>query len=208
LLELDLSQNELDNLGFMENMLPEGIEKIDVSSNLIDELIHLRFISLYQQLTHMCVGLVERFPDLDVLAWVKYLCPTIEVFDEVDCGDVDPGDYDDDNMIDILVRASEQDLRARLSRKVKTNAIQWKDPEFIDFDNDSPNPWKEIQDRLANLERSVPQTPLIGEDDAVVSGIQREMSEIRKQIAKLAELLYVHDRALKITWERSEGGRK
>lgn len=210
LMELDLAENEITDLDFMEKMIPFGIESIDVSANAIDSLVSLRFLPMFRQLHTLSIGFIENFRDLKVLEYVKHLCPSIEYFDGQSCMDVDEPDFDTEKLIDILVATNEHELRALLSDG-QIGKIQWEEPTFIEFDDEVPvTPMKELQDRIEAIEAALPKQrnpePVASVDAQELNELRNDISELKQQMLKVAELLYVHDQALKQIWNR--GGPK
>lgn len=219
LIDLDLSTNEIASLDFMEKNVPVGIEKIDVSGNQIDTLVSLRFLAVFQQLHTFTVGLLTLFPGAKVLQYVKHLCPSIEYFDDTPCAQVEEPEFDTDKLIDILVNVDEQELEALL-RDGPGGGLEWSPATFIPFEDDvkSVTPLAELQNRLKALEDALPRTPQVQkqrqqvdmlispyaapEESQEMKELRGDISELKQQMAKVAELLYVHDQALRQIWEK------
>jgi hypothetical protein len=223
--ELDLAGNELQNLDFMEKLLPFGLEKIDLSDNQIEKLIDLRFISLFQRLHTMRVGLLQKCQGYRVLDFIKHLCPRLEYFDDTSCLNVQEPEFDDDQLIDILVNVSEPNLRTFLSSKTNTGII-WNEPSFVEFNDDAvaATPIRDLQNRIRRIEASlvdhppVRPTPVIGtllpispyahgdDGEAEMRALREEIGGLKDQIEKAVELLFVHDSALRHLWGQANGG--
>lgn len=213
LLYLDLSFNELTDLSFLDEDFPINIESIDVSQNSIDQIIDLKYISVFQKLRMFKIGLLESNSNLHLISYVKYLCPSLEFFDEVKIDDSEDTMFNEDELLGIIMNGSEQQLREFLSDK--KNEIRWDEPSFIPFDNDyptSPAPIKQIEDRLTMIENQMHerflkpsdqdgQPSYKQENDAVLHVMQQDINEMKEQIAQITELLYVYDRALQHLWE-------
>lgn len=211
LLYLDLSFNELTNLSFLDENFPINIESIDVSQNSIDQIIDLKYISVFQQLHTFKIGFLEMNPDLNIISYVKYLCPSLVFFDDSKIDDSEEISFNDDDLLNILMHGSEQQLREFLLKK--KSGIEWDEPNFIPFDNDfptPPTPIKQIEDRLTVIENQIherisksPQTNQSNqqENDSVLQVMQQDISEMKQQIAQITELLYVYDKALQKLWE-------
>ena len=224
LIDLDLSNNEIASLDFMEKNVPIGIEKIDVSGNQIDTLVSLRFLAVFQQLHTFTVGLLTLFPGAKVLQYVKHLCPAIEYFDDTPCAQIEEPEFDTDKLIDILVNVDEQELESLL-RDGPRGAVEWSAPTFIPFEDDvkEVTPIAQLQSRLKALEDALPRTPppsrekQRGQLDLLISPypaqdesqelkeLRSDIAELKQQMAKVAELLYVHDQALRQIWEKGSG---
>lgn len=219
LIYVDLSFNELTSLSFLDEKFPVNIESIDVSQNSIDQIIELKYISVFQQLHTFKIGFLEMNPDLHIIPYVKYLCPSLEFFDDVKIDDSEEILFNDDDLLNILMHGSEQDLRDFLSNEKKE--IKWDEPNFIPFDDDYstiPTPIKQIEDRLSIIENQiherVSKSPNSNQEqsqqqmlsyhqgnDAILHTMQQDISEMKQQIAQITELLYVYDRALQKLWE-------
>jgi hypothetical protein len=208
---LNLANNEFENLDFLEQMIsPEALETLDVSGNHINQLIHLRFLGTYVRLHTLKVGILSLFRDLQVIEFVKHLCPRLESFDDESCADIEP--HFDEELIDILVANSE----ARLCAFLNISQIQWEEPTFIDFaDDGEPTGLRELQDRLDAIEAQLPKTPIKKPSAQVgtllspfpkhaeppeVKALRQDIGELRMQVGQIAELLYVHDVALRKIW--------
>ena len=223
LIDIDISNNELTNLDFMERNIPVGIEKIDVSGNAIDSLISLRFLAVFQQLHTFTVGLLEIFKRHKVLQYAKHLCPSLEFFDDVKCDHIGEPDFDTEKLIDILVNLNESDLEDLLSDGT-IGEIVWDEPAFIPFEEDDVTipltPIRALQDRIKYIEEQIENQPQEQPRNTKASGLgtllspfpksdlRQDLSDLKQsvwelgqQMVKVAELLYVHDRALKQLWE-------
>lgn len=217
IIDIDLSFNELKNLNFLQTNFPAGIERIEVSGNLIHEIINLRFLPLFQQLRMFNIGLLEENSDIQLLPFVKLLCPSIELFDGMDCVNIEDTGFDKDEIIQVLVKESESELRSFLSNY--DGGIKWEEPTFIPFENDVPaTPIRKLANRIETLEEKIADPPeritppkntgnLLSpyqnsSNSGNIQSLQQELSEIKQQIAQIAEILYVHDKALKQLWEQ------
>jgi hypothetical protein len=191
------------------------LELLDVSGNSIARLLDLRFLSLYKRLRVLKVGLIEAIPGVKVLEFAAYLCPTLETFDEVSCDGLDL-DFDNDQVVQVLCSDSEQDLRRFLS-EIETAEIQWDEPVFIEFASATESvSTREFEDRLSAIEERLPRIaerhprseqliPELPREIPEIREIRQEIFALRQQITKVAELLYVHDRALGRIWDRAGG---
>lgn len=190
---VDLSLNELTNLSFLDEKFPTNVESIDVSQNSIDQIIELKYISVFQNLRDFKVGLLDVHPDLNLLPYVKYLCPSLEFFDDAKIENSDSNLINDDELLNILMHGTEQQLHDFLSNKEPT--VEWDEPKFIPFEEQQPpTPTsKAMNDNLLS--------PYQQDDTHIIHAVQQELVEIKSQIAKIAELLYVHDKALEQLWE-------
>jgi hypothetical protein len=208
---LNLANNELENLDFLDNMIsPANLETLDVSGNQIRQLIHLRFLGTYVRLHTLKVGILNLFKDLQVVEFVKHLCPRLETFDDEPCADVEA--HFDDELINILVAASE----SRLCAFLNISQIEWEEPTFLAFtDDEAPTPLRDLQNRLEMIESQLPKTPVRKQGTQVgtllspfprhdeppeVKALRQDIGELRMQIGQIAEILYVHDVALRKIW--------
>ena len=228
LIELDLSNNMLNSLDFLDSPnvsndpFPFGLEKLIISGNNISEIINLRYITVFSKLRELDVGLLdeEENRNLQLLPFVKSLCPTIQIFDETDMTNVDELAVNPEDLIQVLTSGSEQALRDFISDV--DVGIKWDEPVFIEFDDDSPmTPLKNLESRVRSLEEKVDDesfsTPVKGEDHQIgtllspygkpddnqlISSMQHDIAEMKQQIAQIAKLLYVHDCALRQIWDQ------
>ena len=226
LIDIDLSNNNLKSLEFLDSPnegsnepFPHGLERLNISGNNITQIISLRYITVFLQLRELDVGLLDANRNLQLLPFVKSLCPSLQTFDGADLRDVDEYAFNLEDLIQVLTSGSEQALRSFISG-IETG-IRWDPPTFIDYDDDTPpTPLKTIEDRLRVLEERVADdqyaTPtknkyqnqtatLISpyneqDDNAVIAAMQNEINELKQQVAQIAEILYVHDRALRQLW--------
>ena len=98
--------------------------------------------------------------------------------------------------------------------------LEWSPATFIPFEDDvkSVTPLAELQNRLKALEDALPRTPQVQkqrqqvdmlispyaapEESQEMKELRGDISELKQQMAKVAELLYVHDQALRQIWEK------
>ncbi|OHT16728.1 hypothetical protein TRFO_12988 [Tritrichomonas foetus] len=217
LIYLNLSNNELSDLSFLDEKVPSTIEYLDLAGNAIDQVLELKYISLFQQLRILRVGLFENNKDLNIIPFVKHLCPSLQNFDDVEITeDIDDEIFNEDDLYDILVNGTEQQLQEFLLDK--ESAIHWDSPTFYPYDADvPPTPLKFIEDRLNVIENQFQErfsTPKKGshsknenllqypERNPAVQNIQQDIVELKQHISQIAELLFVHDKALAHLWEK------
>lgn len=229
LIELDLSNNMLTSLDFLDSPndpnepFPFGIERLILNGNNINQIINLKYITVFSQLRELEVGLLdqENNRNLQLPSFVKSLCPSIQIFDSANMGIVDELAVNPDDLIQVLTRGSEQELRSFIS-SVEVG-IRWDEPIFIDFDDDNPStPLKNLETRLRTIEEKFGEdnfsTPVkntnnnqIGtllspygeqDDNAMIASMQREIYEMKQQVSQIAKILYVHDCALRQLWEQ------
>jgi hypothetical protein len=214
---LSLANNQLTDLVFMDRCLPVNtLEDLDVSGNQITDLIQLRYLPVYTKLHTVKVGFIEMFSGLPIVQFVNYLSPTITTFDDEPCGNVQT-QFDTEQLVKLLVDGSEQRLRKFL---VDSDLVQiaWDEPQFIDFREESPpSPLDAMMDRIRQIEdriargpqRPAPQTGTLlspfpkQEELPELRGLRQDIAEMKQQIAQVAQLLYVHDQALRELWNGS-----
>jgi hypothetical protein len=196
---LILADNRLADLEFMESCLsPARLEVLDVSGNEVATLISLRYLPLFESLRDLKVGITETMPDVPVLQFVKFLCPTLESFDDESLGEID-AEFPDDELIDFLRSGDEAELRQFLIGALEP-PIRWNPPEFVDFQGGAAV--GELEERIRAVEARVPSSPeRAGVDDAEIRAIKEDVRAIKEQVAQIARLLFVHDRALGQIWE-------
>lgn len=205
---LDLSYNELSTLEFLQTYCPTEIEKIDVSHNLYDSILNLKYISVFQRLRILNVGFMNKNKELRLLSFVKHICPCIEVFDGYECKNLTADDeWDDSKLIEVLVRGDEGEFRKMLT--FSNSVLRWDEPFFFDYIKDSPpSPLKEVNERLRHVELLANETKIseapIQHDvelDEDFQNIRKEIQELKKITLQLSQIVYVHDRALQQLWE-------
>ena len=207
---VDISNNNFTNFEFLQDKLSDELINLDISGNGIEEICSLRFVAVFQKLLTLNVGILKQNKGLKIIQFAKHLCPMLETFDGENCADVDSEDFfNTDALIEVLVNGSESELRTMLSNAV--GDVTWDEPEFVPFEADLPmTPLKNIDERLKKLEEKIPDDEDIGtpkrKDDKPITReefnqIRSEISELREQVVKLSELLYVHDCAMKHLWE-------
>jgi hypothetical protein len=203
---LTLADNLLSDLEFMETCLPqEKLEFLDVSGNNITTLLSLRYIPLYNHLRVLKVGLCDRMRDLPVIQFAKFMCESLESFDDEGLGDVD-AEFPVDEMTDQLTQGTEESLREFLVEAARRYgpSIQWKEPVFVEFMEDVTAPIAALEERVRGIEERLPAKKRRGTEDAEIGALRADVRELKEQVAQIARLLFVHDRALGQIWE--EGG--
>lgn len=209
LIEIDLSNNQLENFEFLQDKLGAKLQSLDISGNNITEIRSLKYIAVFTQLVSINVGLVDPNPELKVIKFAKYLCPMLDSIDGYECGTVDTNeDFNPDALLDVLLNGTEGELRAMLSHSAAP--IQWDEPQFVPFEADIPaTPLKGIEERLRKIEQKIPDESAAKQNEkqkeqvsaSEIREIRQEIAELREQVVKLSELLYVHDCAMKVMWE-------
>jgi hypothetical protein len=142
--------------------------------------------------------------DVPVLQFAKFLCPTLEYFDDEPLADVDP-DFEEDPLIEQLAKGSEDSLREFLTDSIQP-PIQWGEPQFMEFREETDEGFVELEERVRAIEDRIPQRRRENEDSAEISALRADVRELKEQVAQIARLLFVHDRALGHMWESSEHG--
>ncbi|OHT05888.1 hypothetical protein TRFO_26247 [Tritrichomonas foetus] len=207
LIDVDLSYNEIVSLDFLQHKFPSSIQRLDISANSIDEVISLRVMAVFPNLHTLNVGLLETNKDIQILSFVKFLCPSLVLFDGAECSDLNLDENFPNNeiLLDVLVRGNENELRS-LIQNVE-NRIIWDDPNFIPFDEVVPSsPLLVIERKLQQIEQKIPMLRKHAEQASPrLSQIQRtkldqigqDIGELKAQIAELTQTLYVHEMAMK-----------
>ena len=205
LIDVDLSYNEIVSLDFLQHKFSPALQRLDISNNSIDEVISLRVIAVFPQLHTLNAGLLETNRDIQLLAFVKHLCPSLVLFDGVECTEVDYSHFPPaDTILDVLVRGNENELRS-LIQNIESQII-WDEPTFIEFDEEIPNsPLMNLERKLNDIERRIPlvkqniqnRSPLSQNQRAKLDHMQREINDLRGQISALSNLIYAHDQGMK-----------
>jgi hypothetical protein len=111
--ELNLSDNQLTYLNLLDEhdfLACKTLETLDVSGNRIDDVLSLRFLPALQRLRSMSTGLSHRVASVPVLQFAKFVCPSLEHFDEESCATLE-SDLDEGQLLGLLIEGSEQRLR-------------------------------------------------------------------------------------------------
>jgi len=196
--------------------VPTSLEVINVESNSIDGIMNLKYIPLFGKLRVLNTGFLFSNQDLRLLSFVKHICPSLEVFDGVDCSDSlnEGSSFDDQKLVDLFLNGTESELRELLLDD--SIDVKWDDPVFIAYDTDLPlTPIKNLEERIKNIESQIPSTQkAMGETVSLIppnqdsmqtsiDSLRNEVSEIKRQISQIAELLFVHDKAVERLWNQS-----
>jgi hypothetical protein len=205
LIDCDLSSNELSSFEFLQRKFPFSLERLDISSNLVGDVIELRYLSVFNNLTCLNTGILASHPNLQVLRLVKHICPTLTLFDGADCTDVvtDAVQFPaDEELYEVLVHGTEDELCHLIEYPDLT--VKWTEPSFIEYEEDLEA--KELEDlerRIGQIEQRLPRIPepqappvYNGKADEI-KAMRREIQDLRDQLGKLLDLLYVQDRAVR-----------
>lgn len=200
--DVDLSYNEIASLDFLQHKFPATIEKLDLSSNLVTEVISLRVIAVFTHLMSLNVGLYENNRGIQLLPYVKFLCPSLILFDGIEVPDEISENFPNPEiLLDVLVRGNESELR-NLIQDVESK-IRWDEPEFIPFDEQIPySPVAILESKVRDLEQKVPlikkrMQSYSPSKKAVVQQMLQDINELKEQIAVLSNMIFVHDQAVK-----------
>jgi hypothetical protein len=214
LLDCDLSHNEISTVEFLQFKFPGTLQRLDISSNLITTVVELRYVSVFFNLLVLTTGHLAKHPDLEILAFVKYLCPSLTLFDGVDCRDVvEPPDFPrSGDLYDCVVRGSDDDLCQLLARKEAR--IEWSLPTFVPFREVAEETGDltelaamvdDIEARLARVQEPPPANAIPAPNPLEVEKMRQEIIEMKQQVADLVKLLYVHDAAVRQAFLRQSG---
>lgn len=202
LIDVDLSNNEIVSLDFLQHKFPPTIQRLDISSNLVSEVISLRVIAVFTHLRTLNVGLLESNRDIQLLALVKHLCPSLVLFDGAECPEEMPPNFPNpDYLLDVLVRGNESELRSIIQSDEKK--ITWDEPQFITFNEVTPpSPILSLEKKLENLERKLPLLAKKVENSspskkAVIQQMFHDINELKAQISVISNMIYIHDQAMK-----------
>jgi hypothetical protein len=191
----------------MEDCLPHGrLEALNVSGNEVTTLISLRFLPLYENLRDLKVGIADRIRNVPVIQFVKFLCPTLESFDDELLEDFE-AEFPEDELIEHLSTGTEKSLREFLIGAVKP-PIQWNEPEFVDFQEDISGPLIALESRVRIIEERIPQKKKGVDESDEIRELRADVRELKQQVAQIARLLFVHDRALGKIWDGEVPGKE
>jgi hypothetical protein len=210
LTECDLSYNSIDSVEFLQYQFPETVERLDFSGNGISDVIELRYVAVFTGLLLLSTGLLELHPDLQLVQFARHLCPTLAVFDGVDCDSEEPSpDFpDSEQLFQVLLNGDEETLCSLLHKE--DTRFTWAPATFLPFEEDVPSFDSQdlgpIRQHLAELERRVPGAH-DSEDDAEEDApeypperfelLRQEVEDMKAEVRDLLKMVYVHDSAVK-----------
>lgn len=205
LIDLDLSHNEINSLEFLQKKVPVTIERIDVSNNLIIHVMQLRYIAVFQNLRILNAGLYHQNQGIQIIPFLKHICPSLELFDDNDCDEPkSPNFPDDETLFECLMGGDETELQILLQKEDKS--ITWDEPTFIPFNSyetELQAPINDLEQRLHSIESRIPNPKLLSpvRDDPqeikTINALRHDIGELKKQLAQLSQMLFVHDAAVK-----------
>lgn len=202
LIDVDLSNNEIVSLDFLQHKFPLTLQRLDISSNLVSEVISLRVIAVFTHLHTLNVGLLESNRDINLLALVKHLCPSLVLFDGVECPEEMPPNFPNpDHLLDVLVRGNESELRSLIQNN--ETKITWDEPQFIPFNEETPpSPILSLEKQIEKLEKKLPILSKKVENSspskkAIIQQMYRDINELKSQISVISNMIYFHDKAMK-----------
>jgi hypothetical protein len=151
-----------------------------------------------------------------VLQFAKFICPSLELFDGEPCATIEP-DFDEAQLLGLLIEGSEQRLR-RFLVESNPSPIVWAEPQFVEFtDEDRQSPLGGLQLRIQAIEGRIPDQMRGGQVGALLSlspvpkqkehpemrVLRQDIAELKQQITQIAQLIYVHDSALRGVWSQN-----
>ena len=210
LIDCNLSFNEISSVEFLQHKFPTTLERLDFSSNMINEVMELRYLAVFTNLSVVRSGLLQKNRDLMMTQYVKHICPSIKLFDGEECQDEpDTEDFpNEDDLFEVLMNGDEQTLRQMLSKTSKD--IVWEAPSFVAYEDEEvlPDDVRRLEREIADLEDQAraraqppsPPQPVVRPppalDRAKIREMKAEVAEIKTQLSAFLKMLFVHDRAV------------
>jgi hypothetical protein len=216
LIECDLSENSIDSVEFLQYQVPDTVERLDFSGNGVTDVIELRYVAVFTGLLVLSTGLLEAHPDLQLVQFARHLCPTLAIFDGVDCDSEEPSpDFPDSEQLFQVLLDGDEEALCSLLHKADTRFI-WApatflpfEPEDLSFDSLDLGP---IREHLAELERRLPgvhETEDEAEEDMAeyqperFELLRQEVDDMKAEVRDLLKMVYVHDSAVKSLFLRA-----
>lgn len=209
LTDINLSHNNISTFEFLQTCFGDKVADLDITGNNVTEVRSLRFFAVLQKLKSLNTGLLQINRDVNIMPFIKHICPSLETFDHHSCT-VAPGSEitKAEELLEILLRGTESELKTFLRN---ADSIRWDDPVFVQYDTaTNSTPLKGIEERLRLIEERIPSDSdnmkdmkhaSSPNDKGEIRQLKSEISEIKQQVKKMAELLYVHDGAMKLIWD-------
>jgi hypothetical protein len=215
--ECDISHNEFASVEFLQFKFSPALERLDISGNLIRDVVELRYLSVFPNLLVLNAGFVDAHRDLHLIPFVRYLCPALALFDGVDCSECEPPDEfpEPDQLYDVLVRGDDADLCDLIRRSEPS--IAWAPPTFIAFREEelpADDGLAEAEEQLAELEGRLPlfeqevpepEPAFAPPNPAEIERMRAELAEMKAQLTEIVRLVYVHDQAVRAAYRRRRG---
>ena len=234
---LDISFNLINSLKFIENSNLENLECLIMQNNKITDLRELKYLAYLTQLQYFTIGFLEGNEDSRLLEFVKFICPSLQEFDNSECTQT-IGDFDQYEVISLLANGSEDQLKKML--KMQSEGVKWGESIFLEYEekenkdayydmieqrlhsleqrvlrqstDDVSQRIEDLEIKLAKIQQSKKKEKqnglnetgsLLGNDNTNprFQSIQRDIEEMKKQISKITEILYVHDKAISTLWK-------
>ena len=213
LIDCNLSFNELSTVEFLQHKFPTTLERLDFSSNMIDQVMELRYLAVFTNLSVVRSGLLQKNRDLMMIPYVKHICPSIKVFDGEDCPDDVPCESfpNEDDLFEVLMSGDEQTLCQMLTKP--SQDLVWEPPAFVAYEEDEAGSEevqrleRQIMDLEAEARARPPPEPEPEPepsrvtrpqkiDSAKIREMKTEVAEIKAQLEVLLKMLFVHDQAV------------
>ena len=231
---LDISFNMISSLKFIETSNLDHLECLIMQNNKITDLRDLKYLAYLTQLQYFSIGFLEQHENSRLLEFVKFICPSLQEFDNCDCGNI-MGDFDQYQLISLLANGTEDQLKKLL--KIPSESVKWSEPIFLDYEekenkdayndmleqrihsleqrvlkqstDDVSQRIEDLEIKLAKFQQSRKKSDGLNETGSLLGNdnqnprfqqIQNDLSEMKKQISKITEILYVHDKAISKLW--------
>ena len=153
LCSLNLSENKISSLKFLETNNLDNLEYLNVASSSMDDLVELKNLPLLPKLKKLDIGFFGRKGDIRLLEFAKFICGSLKEFDSQKIDDTPKIDFNDDEVVDILASGSEKAVIDFLNNQMMP--IEWNQPVFIEYDDSPVLTDEEINKRLDNIEQSL-----------------------------------------------------
>lgn len=207
LIDCNISNNSISSLDFLQlktNVAgPDSLELFDISGNPISGIMELRYISVCSQLHVLKTGLLELNKDIDLLSYVKYLCPSLDYFDDNECTNI--AEFEEsraNDLVHILLSESEARLKQFLSSP--DGGVWWSsEPSFQTIsDTELTTPLKEIGTEIQNLQDQIATLgkmhPISSKNMQRIKTLNNDILKLQTQLSDAFKIIFVHDNALKL----------
>ena len=153
---LDLSENQISSLKFLENMTLENLEYLNIESPSMNNLMEVKSLLQIPNLKIVDIGFYERKGDARLLEFMKFIKHSLVEFDSQKLNKVVKIDFNADEVIDILATGSEKNLIDFLNQQVIP--IEWNKPIFLEYDETNGMTEQEMHQKLDYIEEILNQS--------------------------------------------------